>query len=117
MTSSTILPHSHTKSTLAAERAEDEERKGLLAGIDASDEHDSNSLLASSESWPSQRTAATTIVFLITLVFGGIFALSFFYTTPKPAHPDLHFQGQALRSNGTHNFKRTVLIVSIDGLR
>lgn len=28
-----------------------------------------------------------------------------------------HFAGGSLRSNGTHDFKRTVLIVSIDGLR
>jgi hypothetical protein len=28
-----------------------------------------------------------------------------------------HFSGGVLRSNGTHDFKRTVLIVSIDGLR
>jgi len=28
-----------------------------------------------------------------------------------------HFTGGTLRSNGTHEFKRTVLIVSIDGLR
>ena len=28
-----------------------------------------------------------------------------------------HFTGGELRSNGTHDFKRTVLIVSIDGLR
>ncbi|PFH53376.1 hypothetical protein AMATHDRAFT_138050 [Amanita thiersii Skay4041] len=32
-------------------------------------------------------------------------------------HPNLRFTGSELRSNGTHDFKRTVLIVSIDGLR
>ncbi|KAI0036572.1 alkaline-phosphatase-like protein [Vararia minispora EC-137] len=29
----------------------------------------------------------------------------------------LHFEGDELRSNGTHEYKRTVLLVSIDGLR
>jgi len=102
---------------LAASRTEDEELKGLLAGVDASDDPDITSRPAYSESWPSKRMAIITVVFLITLILGGIFALSFFYTTPKRAHPDLDFQGHALRSNGTHNFKRTVVIVSIDGLR
>ena len=115
--SSTILPHSRSKSSVGVERVEDEERKGLLAGIDASDNHDTTPRPTFSESWPSRGTAIVTIIFLITLVFGGIFALSFFYTTPKPAHPDLEFHGHALRSNGSHNFKRTVLMVSIDGLR
>ena len=37
---------------------------------------------------------------------------------PGPSvHPNAQFGGQVLRSNGTHDFKRTVLIVSIDGLR
>ncbi|KIY45676.1 nucleotide pyrophosphatase [Fistulina hepatica ATCC 64428] len=35
---------------------------------------------------------------------------------PEP-HPNLAFHGDVLRSNGTHDFKRTVLLVSIDGLR
>lgn len=32
-------------------------------------------------------------------------------------HPNSEFNGAELRSNGTHDFKRTVLIFSIDGLR
>lgn len=32
-------------------------------------------------------------------------------------HPNLSFHGSQLRSNGTHDFKRTVVMVSIDGLR
>jgi predicted AlkP superfamily pyrophosphatase or phosphodiesterase len=117
MASSSILPHSRSKPS--AKRAKDEELKGLLAGIDDSDNHhtSSESPPTYSESWPSTRTAIIAIIFLFGIVIGGIFALSFFYTTPKGAHPDLDFQGHALRSNGTHNFKRTLVIVSIDGLR
>jgi hypothetical protein len=116
MAPSPIPSHVRSKSSLAA-RAQDEEMKGLLAGVDGSDDHDATPRPISSESWPSNRMAIITVVFLVTLIFGGIFALSFFYTTPERAHPDLDFQGHAVRSNGTHNFKRTVLIVSIDGLR
>ncbi|THG95374.1 hypothetical protein EW145_g7971 [Phellinidium pouzarii] len=36
---------------------------------------------------------------------------------PRRAHPNSQFVGTELRSNGTDDFKRTVLIVSIDGLR
>jgi hypothetical protein len=115
--SSPILPHVRSKSSLATAKRKDEELRGLLAGVDASDDHDSSSLPTTSEPWPSKRMAIITVISLIMLIAGGIFALLFFYTTPKRAHPDLDFTGHALRSNGTHNFKRTVIIVSIDGLR
>lgn len=114
MSSSTILPHIHSKPPNALA---DEERKGLLAGIDASDDIHHDNTPPSPQSWPSRRAAILTVICLVMLLFGGIFALSFFYTTPKPIHPDLDFQGHTLRSNGTHNFKRTLIIVSIDGLR
>jgi hypothetical protein len=97
-----------------------EEREGLLAGIDASDDYRRDNKAtrpAFSEAWPSKRMAVITVISLISLLVGSAFALAFFYTTPPPAHPDLDFQGHALRSNGTHNFKRTVIMVSIDGLR
>lgn len=119
MSSSPILPHTHPEPSFADETAlQDEERKGLLAGIDATDDiRQKESRPVQSESWPSPRVAIISLVSLVILVLGGVFALAFFYTTPKSAHPDLDFQGNVLRSNGTHNFKRTVVIVSIDGLR
>jgi hypothetical protein len=116
MSSSQIISNVRSGSSSSAP-TKDEELVGLLAGADDSDDHHTSFRPASSDSWPSKGMAIVTIVFLITLLLGGIFALSFFYTTPKRAHPDLDFQGLALRSNGTHNFKRTVVIVSIDGLR
>ncbi len=36
---------------------------------------------------------------------------------PRTQPPKDFFDNQKLRSNGTHDFKRTALIVSIDGLR
>lgn len=110
-----LLPHVRSNSS-AKETITEEERKGLLSGVDDSDEHDLPTPQPS-ESWPSKRVAIGASAFLITLIIGGIFSLSFFYTTPSTAHPDQNYQGHAVRSNGTHNFKRTVLIVSIDGLR
>lgn len=110
-----LLPRARSNSS-AKEAITEEERKGLLSGVDDSDQLDLPTQ-SSSESWPSKRVAIGASVFLITLIIGGIFSLSFFYNTPSTAHPDQDYQGHAVRSNGTHNFKRTVLIVSIDGLR
>lgn len=115
--SSSILPKVRSKSSVTAIKPDDGEREGLLAGVDASDDHDTNHQPPTSESWPSTRMAIVIVILLVTLLFGCSFALFYFYTTPTPAHPDLEFNGHTLRSNGTHNFKRTVLIVSIDGLR
>lgn len=122
---STSRSHVRANSQLADERAlQDEERKGLLSGIDHDEDDVAPELIkaaspfrSSHETWPSRRVALISVAFLTSLIFGGIFALSFFYTTPKKAHPDLDYNGHTLRSNGTHSFKRTVVVVSIDGLR
>ena len=43
-------------------------------------------------------------------LFGG--------SNPVPSFKnEFLFNGETVRSNGTHNYKRTVLLVSIDGLR
>ncbi|KAJ7486159.1 alkaline-phosphatase-like protein [Mycena galericulata] len=52
---------------------------------------------------------------LIALLITGTLARSLLLS--PPTHPNLLFHGDDVRSNGTHDFKRTVLIVSIDGLR
>ena len=127
MSNSLSTSHSHIKdnSRLADERAlQDDERKHLLSGTD-NDENDippelikaANPFHSSQETWPSRRVAIISVIFLTALIFGGIFALSFFYSAPRKAHPDLDYNGHTLRSNGTHSFKRTVVVVSIDGLR
>ena len=122
---STYRSHIKVNSRLADEKAlQDEERKRLLPGID-NDENDiapelikaANPFHSNQETWPSRRVAIISVAFLTILIFGGIFALSFFYSAPTKAHPDLDYKGHTLRSNGTHSFKRTVVVVSIDGLR
>ncbi|KAF8349197.1 Phosphodiest-domain-containing protein [Amanita rubescens] len=56
---------------------------------------------------------------LAVAILAGTAALTkaFFFGPVVPNHPNLLFHGSQLRSNGTHDFKRTVLMVSIDGLR
>ena len=57
---------------------------------------------------------------LILFVLGASLSrpfLGFACKDVKGDHPNSKFVGSELRSNGTADFKRTVLIVSIDGLR
>jgi hypothetical protein len=56
---------------------------------------------------------------LAVVILAGTAALTktLFFGPAVLNHPNLLFHGSQLRSNGTHDFKRTVLMVSIDGLR
>ncbi len=57
---------------------------------------------------------------MILLLLGASFARPFLRSgaaTTWKEHPNSKFVGGELRSNGTTEFKRTVIIVSIDGLR
>ncbi|KAF7348334.1 Type I phosphodiesterase nucleotide pyrophosphatase [Mycena sanguinolenta] len=65
----------------------------------------------------SRNRIICTAVCLIALLVTGAFVRSLFVEPPATTHPNLLFHGDNVRSNGTHDFKRTVLIVSIDGLR
>ena len=69
----------------------------------------------------SRRRLAGVAALLILLLLGA--ALLNPLLAPKARssrthpHPNSQFTGKELRSNGTHDFKRTVLLFSIDGLR
>lgn len=93
------------------ESSDTEERKGLLSD-DYSEKPEPNT---QPNAWSTRKivVAATT---LIGLLITGAVARTLLIP-PPPSHPNLFFHGGALRSNGTHNFRRTVLMVSIDGLR
>ncbi|KAG6827336.1 hypothetical protein H0H92_012185 [Tricholoma furcatifolium] len=93
-----------------------EEEEGLLSGIH------SPGLKGDTETgtsaWSKNKVIGTA-VFFITLLISGAFVRTL---VRGPITPATHsysgwYQGNNLLSNGTHDFKRTVLIVSIDGLR
>ena len=89
-----------------------EERKGLLSTDDDYDDGPEDH--SDAKPWKRKKIVFTAFIF-IALLITGIIARALLRTTrPSPRHP---FTGTVLRSNGTHEFKRTVLIVSIDGLR
>jgi hypothetical protein len=91
------------------------EEEGLLSGVvDGASKHPEE---IEPPSW-SQKRIIGTAVFFIALLISGVFVRRLVWG-PIP-HPNysLWSSGEGeLRSNGTHDFKRTVLIVSIDGLR
>jgi hypothetical protein len=95
-----------------------EERKGLLSGIDTSPVSEAEEPKLSS--WLKSTLLShgpTRIAVVISALFGLFFGVFYWLSAPQCPAKDLHFNGDTLRSNGTHDFKRTVLLVSIDGLR
>lgn len=123
---SRFLDHSSTgvSSRNDYEISIDEERKGLLSGTDApllsSRGHSNASSIKSNDVLRKRiRTVLFALGGTISLIVTGMYVASLLTGCSKDASESksLHFNGQILRSNGTHDFKRTVLIVSIDGLR
>ncbi|KAG6838499.1 hypothetical protein C0991_011146, partial [Blastosporella zonata] len=91
-----------------------EEEEGLLTGTSGVKEDSETN----TPNW-SRRKIIGTSAFFITLLVSGAFVRTL---VRGPIVPTTHtlsgwYQGGNLLSNGTHEFKRTVLIVSIDGLR
>ena len=99
---------------MADDRTSDEERHGLLSGV-----HDPSKEVASDDHedlgwwqtpWSASKVTAFAI-FSILLLIGATFAHTFII------NPRITRANAKTASNGTHEFRRTVLLVSIDGLR
>ncbi|KAI0076312.1 Phosphodiest-domain-containing protein [Panus rudis PR-1116 ss-1] len=88
----------------------DEERRGLLSG------EDNEGIEIPEPRWKSKKTLSGIAAVLILLILGAVFGPPL-YSALKPRPPHEDFDPRRLRSNGTHYFKKTSLIVSIDGLR
>lgn len=104
---------------------DDLELRGLLSGVRTVNEsggkhralHD---LLDDNAPWSRKRMASVSIVLIVIILGASLTSLNVGRWKGKigtPSHPNSQFVGSELRSNGTHDFRRTVLIVSIDGLR
>ncbi|PCH39896.1 Phosphodiest-domain-containing protein [Wolfiporia cocos MD-104 SS10] len=90
----------------------EEERRGLLSngtkGYDGSPSY--------KQGWLRRAATGAAITLAVLLVGAGIGELLYKLMEPSPrTKPD--FDHRLLRSNGTHDFRKTALIVSIDGLR
>ena len=101
---------------------ETEEREGLLSG-EASSKNEAFD--DAPRGWSRKALVITSVSFIGILVCASLLPPLFGYyraSTKDDAYEAedeaVGFaQGEILRSNGTHDFKRTVLMVSIDGLR
>lgn len=106
---------------LREEGEDDAEMRGLLSGerIQNHDLEEKEQIHRRDWTRILPRRMTYLAVGLILLILSAFLAPSSWYTSaPQPSeHRNAQFGGQVLRSNGTHDFKRTVLIVSIDGLR
>lgn len=97
---------------------EPEERPLLNAQEEDLEEHNdySEDIDPKSSTW-SRRKITITAVAVIGLLLTGTLARTVLFSQSRPAKAQNTFSSEILSSNGTTQFKRTVLIVSIDGLR
>ena len=96
----------------ALEDYDPEERKALLPS--GSDEPDNSEDIEDKDGWSSRKITLTALVLIILLVAG---AFTLVVLCGSPGRGRQPAASSILRSNGTHGFKPTVLMVSIDGLR
>ncbi|TCD70791.1 hypothetical protein EIP91_001822 [Steccherinum ochraceum] len=102
----------------------DEERAGLLTAEDLDLERDLEEFTAKPTSphgpvtISSKRMLGRIAVLIIFIILGALFAPTLFVA---PVHRSQMvcdaFDNKKLRTNGTHSYKKTAIIVSIDGLR
>ena len=96
-----------------------EETKGLLSESDThfADAHHAEDVFAKQpkRSWKRSLGLGSLLALVLLGVYSG--AVVYRRSQALARAKALHFDGDELRSNGTHQFRRTVLLVSIDGLR
>ena len=111
---------SSSNSLLPPKAVDAEERKGLLSRDDNpydSGSFEEDDIQVQPRTWSRKRIASVAIALIGLLVTGTFTRTLLFAKYSRPSAPHNSYSGTALSSNGTHGFKRTVLIVSIDGLR
>ena len=98
--------------SLAADR--DEERTGLLSADERTLDDD---IRVPSRPHRTRKLLVGISIGFIVILLGALFGRPLLHTVwPRPKQkPD--FDNRLLRSNGTHYFRKSALIVSIDGLR
>ncbi|KAG8832826.1 hypothetical protein FRC17_000580 [Serendipita sp. 399] len=64
----------------------------------------------------TQRRIAVLAALCACILLGGIFSRPYFFDKPPSSKYD-SYEANTLMSNGTHQYQKTVLLVSIDGLR
>ncbi|KAM6494084.1 Phosphodiest domain containing protein [Amanita muscaria] len=99
-------------------QVEDEENKALLQEEDGHvDWRQPDITILKASRTTSWRQVARKSVLVLVVLATGLLIRAIWFQHSNDSHPNLTFHGSEMRSNGTHDFKRTVLMVSIDGLR
>lgn len=93
----------------------DEERRGLLSN--GTKRFDADDTLEPPRRGWSRRTSTVLAVALLVVILGAVFGTPLVNILGPRPRPKPDFDRERVRSNGTHDFKKTALIVSIDGLR
>ncbi|KAG6845600.1 hypothetical protein H0H87_006653 [Tephrocybe sp. NHM501043] len=95
-----------------------EEEEGLLTGVPSNSGLKVENSEVDTRNW-SRKKIIRTAAFFIALLVSGAFVRTLVRGPIAPTQHTLSgwYKGGNLLSNGTHDFKRTVLIVSIDGFR
>ena len=104
---------------------DDVERRGLLSGQPAKESDRRKFTVDKVNEWIGTGVERTRgrlsfiAAFFAILLLGGTLSRHLLLSPQAScnSHPNMQFTGTKLRSNGTHDYKRTVVIVSIDGLR
>jgi hypothetical protein len=94
-----------------------DERRGLLSSSNEDIEHDYKLGGTKSEPLPSKNILITALAFIVLLILGTFSRAMLCAKPDRWAHSKSTKPSELLFSNGTHDFKQTVLVVSIDGLR
>lgn len=100
----------NTRTDRQPEADYDEEREGLLTGkedLGGQDEQEHQDV--------SRKRVYFLAAVLSVIMLGAVLVPP--YLKPPQRRPVADFDSRKLRSNGTHAFRKTSLIVSIDGLR
>ncbi|KAF8476639.1 Phosphodiest-domain-containing protein [Russula ochroleuca] len=97
--------------------SQSEEREGLLSDVDTLSfiEADESKYSSSSDTITLLSiglAALPRIAVVVGTLLGLVFGLLYWLPAPQSSIRTLHFNGDTLRSNGTHDFKRTVLLVA-----
>lgn len=101
--------HLHLKSKPFSYQNAAEEEEGLLSGVSGGSEDQEK------HGWPRRKIIGVAAFFIILLVSGAFVRT---LLGGPIVHPNsIWHTGGDTQTNGTHEFQRTVLIVSIDGLR
>ena len=109
-----------TGSDSPRQSVDDEERKALIPTEDRQHDaaqYDEEENVEAPPPSRSRRCVVFSVLFFSLLLLSLAIPLRNFFSVPRESDTKPQLKTQGLLNNGTHDFKKTAIIVSIDGLR